>query len=160
MRPLSPIMDGTMDDLEELYQELIMDHNWKPRNFRAMEDATTSANGFNPFCGDTVTLYVKLDDDIVSDVAFQGSGCAISKASASMLTETIKGKTTEEATEVFDRFRHMLTREPGEDFDAEGLGDLEVLSGVSEFPTRVKCATLSWHALRGALRGDQAVSTE
>ncbi len=149
-----------MDDLEELYQELIMDHNWKPRNFRAMEDATTSANGFNPFCGDTVTLYVKLDDDVVSDVAFQGSGCAISKASASMLTETIKGKTTEEATEVFDRFRHMLTRAPDEDFDAEGLGDLEVLSGVSEFPTRVKCATLSWHALRGALRGDQRVSTE
>lgn len=149
-----------MDDLEELYQELIMDHNWKPRNFRVMEDATRSVDGFNPFCGDTVTLYLKLEGQVVSDVAFQGLGCAISKASASMLTEIIKGKTTEEAEEVFDRFRQMLTRGLGEDFDAEGLGDLEVLSGVSEFPTRVKCATLSWHALRGALRGDKTVSTE
>ena len=149
-----------MDDLEDLYQELIMDHSWKPRNFRVIGDATWSSKGFNPFCGDTVSIYVTLDGGIVTDVAFQGSGCAISKASASMLTESIRGKTAEEAGKLFDRFHHMLTRRVGEDYDAEGLGDLEVLSGVHAFPTRVKCATLSWHAMVGALRGENIVSTE
>jgi nitrogen fixation NifU-like protein len=150
-----------MSELEELYQEMIMDHNRKPRNFRELEDANRSSNGFNPFCGDTVNLYLKVDGDVITDVAFQGSGCAISRASASMMTESIQGKTAAEAEKVFDAFHKMITRGPDGDFDAEGLEDLEVLSGVSEYPVRVKCATLSWHTLRAALEGqDETVKTE
>ena len=150
-----------MSELQELYQEIIMEHNWKPRNFRKLEDASQTADGFNPFCGDKITLYLKLDDDVVSDVGFQGSGCAISRASASLMTESIKGKTRAEADKIFDAFHKMITRGPDGEFDSEGLDDLEVLAGVSEFPVRIKCATLSWHTLQSALKGDQeTVKTE
>ena len=138
-----------------------MEHNWKPRNFRQLEDADRSASGVNPFCGDTIDLYLKLDDDVVTDIAFQGSGCAISRASASMMTESIKGKTLEEAQRVFDAFHGMITGEAEGESDSEELGDLEMLAGVSEYPTRIKCAVLSWHTLRAAMRGEEdTVRTE
>lgn len=155
-----------MSDLEELYQDMIMEHNRKPRNFRLLEGADRSADGFNPFCGDTITLYLALDGDKVADIAFQGSGCAISRASASMLTESVKGKTMAEAEQIFDAFHEMLTKgpvdEPEHDHeDNDVLGDLGMLSGVSAFPTRVKCATLSWNTLKAALQGDkETVRTE
>jgi nitrogen fixation NifU-like protein len=151
-----------MSELQELYQEVVMEHNWKPRNFRKLEGADRTAEGFNPFCGDTVTLYLQLGDGgVIADVGFQGSGCAISRASASMMTESINGKTKEEARKIFEAFRQMMTRAPGEEVDAAILGDLEALAGVSEFPTRVKCATLSWHTLNSALSGqEETVSTE
>jgi nitrogen fixation NifU-like protein len=149
-----------MSELEELYQEIIMEHSRTPRNFKEVVGANRSANGFNPFCGDNITLYVKEADGVVADVGFQGSGCAISRASASMMTESIKGKTSEQAERIFDAFHDMLTAGPSGEYDADALGDLEALAGVSEFPTRVKCATLSWHALKGALSGQEEVSTE
>ena len=151
-----------MSDLDELYQELIMDHNRRPRNFRRVDDHDREANGYNPFCGDTVTLYLKMDGAEVAEVGFQGSGCAISKASASMMTEAVAGKSGEDARRVFDAFHEMLTRPPDSDEEpAEELGDLGVLSGVSEFPTRVKCATLPWHTLKAALDGrGETVKTE
>ena len=149
-----------MEDLQELYQEMVMEHNWKPRNFREIEGADRSADGFNPFCGDTVTLYLALEGELIRDVAFQGSGCAISRASASMMTESVKGKTLAEAEEKFEAFHEMLTAGDEGHVDVDVLGDLEVLAGVSEFPTRVKCATLSWHTLKGALAGEKQVSTE
>jgi len=155
-----------MSDLEELYQDMIMEHNRKPRNFRLLEGADRSADGFNPFCGDTITLYLALDGDQVADIAFQGSGCAISRASASMLTESVKGKSLAEAERIFDAFHEMLTRgpvdEPEHDHDYDDvLGDLEMLSGVAAFPTRVKCATLSWNTLKAAMQGDkETVRTE
>lgn len=149
-----------MSELEELYQEIVMEHNRQPRNFREPAGANRRANGFNPFCGDMVTLFLEVDDDMIADVGFQGSGCAISKASASMLTESVKGRSTPEAAHLFDAFHRMLTDGP-DDRDAEALGDLEVLAGVSSFPTRVKCATLPWHALRSALEGsEETVKTE
>ena len=155
-----------MSELEELYQDLIMEHNRKPRNFRLLENPDRSADGFNPFCGDTITLFLTLDDDQVTDISFQGSGCAISRASASMLTESVKSKGLTEAEQIFDAFHAMLTRDPiddpeHEDPDDDVLGDLEMLSGVSAFPTRVKCATLSWNTLKAALEGDnETVRTE
>ena len=152
-----------MSELEDLYQEVIMEHNRKPRNFRKLEDGNRSAEGFNPFCGDAITLYLKVEGERVADVGFQGSGCAISRASASLMTETIKGKGTVETQRIFDAFHKMLTRGPEEEPDLEDveLGDLEALAGVAEFPTRVKCATLSWHALQAALKGqDGTVKTE
>ena len=149
-----------MSELEELYQEIIMEHNRKPRNFRALEDAQ-SADGFNPFCGDQITLYLKIDDDVVTDVGFQGSGCAISRASASMMTESIKGKSQTDIRAIFDDFHHMITGDSDTELDSELLGDLELLAGVSEFPTRIKCATLSWHTLQAALKGQEGrVQTE
>ena len=149
-----------MSDLEELYQEIVMEHNRQPRNFREPAGANRRANGFNPFCGDMVTLFLKVDDDTIADVGFLGSGCAISKASASMLTESVKGRSTPEAVGIFEAFHRMLT-DGSDDVDSEVLGDLEVLSGVSEFPTRIKCATLAWHALRSALEGSEdTVKTE
>ena len=150
-----------MTELQELYQEIIMEHNRKPRNFRVLEDASRSANGFNPFCGDSITLYLAMAGDLITDVAFQGSGCAISRASASLMTESLQGKTSAEAKKVFEAFHEMLTGGPDAQIDTEELGDLEALGGVSRFPTRIKCATLSWHTLQGALKGqDQTVSTE
>ena len=149
-----------MTELDELYQEIVMDHNRKPRNFRKLEGANLTADGFNPFCGDAVTLYLIVEDEVIRDVAFQGSGCAISRASVSMMTDEIKGKTVVEVGSLFDAFHDLLTHGQSEGVDTPDLGDLEVLSGVSDFPTRVKCATLSWHTLRGALRGDNKVSTE
>ena len=150
-----------MSELQELYQEIIMEHNRKPRNFRVLEGANRSGEGFNPFCGDMITLYLKLEDDVITDVGFQGSGCAISRASASMMTESIKGKTRSEAQETFDAFHQMVTRGPKGDIESDALGDLELLAGVSEFPTRIKCAVLSWHTLQAALKGQQeTVKTE
>ena len=150
-----------MSDLQDLYQEVILDHNRQPRNFHKLEDASRSLEGYNPLCGDRYTLYVKLEDGRIADIGFQGSGCAISRASTSMMTETVKGKSKETAEKVFNAFRRMLTREPGSDFDPDDVGDLEILSGVSEFPVRIKCATLPWHTLHAALEGDEdSVSTE
>lgn len=149
-----------MSDLSELYQEMILDHNRSPRNFRAMADATALAHGHNPLCGDNVTIYVKLEGDRIVDVSFEGSGCAISKASASMMTAELKGKTRDEAERLFERVHDMLTREAGSFVDIEGLGKLAVLSGVSEFPARVKCASLPWHTVHTALGGGETVSTE
>ena len=145
---------------------MIMEHNRKPRNFRLLDGADRSAEGFNPFCGDTITIYLALDGDQVADIGFQGSGCAISRASASMLTESVMGKSLTEAEQIFDAFHEMLTRGPvdeaeHEQDDDDTLGDLGMLSGISAFPTRVKCATLSWNTLKAALRGDkETVRTE
>lgn len=150
-----------MNDLRDLYQELILDHSKKPRNFHALEHAKRKAEGFNPLCGDRITLYLDLEGDKIKDIGFQGSGCAISKASTSMMTEAVKGKTKAEAEALFGKVRKMLSRAPDETFDPEGLGKLAVFSGVTEFPVRVKCATLAWHALKSALESNRAtVSTE
>jgi nitrogen fixation NifU-like protein len=150
-----------MSDLHALYQEVILDHSKRPHNFRVMEGATKSAQGYNPLCGDKVRLYVKLEGDRITDVSFQGSGCAISTASASILTETLKGKTRAEAEALFERFHGLVTGKGLENGKGPELGKLAVFSGVSEFPVRVKCATLVWHTLRSAL-GDskEVVSTE
>ena len=145
-----------MYDLEDLYQEVVMDHNRRPRNFKKLENAQRTAEGFNPLCGAQISLYVNVDDDgVIEDIGFEGAGCAISKATASMMPEAIKGKHVDKAEENFEAFRHMLTRKPEEDYDYELLGDLEILQGVSQFPTRIKCATLSWHTLNSALDGKQ-----
>ena len=148
-----------MLDLQELYQEIVLEHNRAPRNMRKLPDPTCSAHGYNPFCGDTITLYVELDGDVLADAAFESAGCAISTASASMMTQAVKGKTVEEARELFQSFHDLVTQ--GGEEDDETLGDLVVLGGVRAFPTRIKCATLSWHALRSALDGGgDPVSTE
>jgi nitrogen fixation protein NifU and related proteins len=148
-----------MSELSDLYQEVILDHNRRPRNFRVIDQASRQQEGYNPLCGDRLTLYVTLDGDRISDLAFQGSGCAISKASASLMTETLKGKTVAEARELFEKFHDMVTSSP--DTEAEDLGKLSVLSGVREYPTRVKCASLAWHTVRAALAGEHGpVSTE
>ena len=148
-----------MRDLQDLYQEVVMDHNRRPRNFRKPEGANRQAEGFNPLCGDQVTVYLAVEGNVIADVGFQGVGCAISKASASMMTETLKGLSLEDASKVFDEFHSMITQE---DFDADALGDAELLAGVSRYPARIKCATLSWHALSSALNGKgmEVVSTE
>jgi len=147
-----------MPELRDLYQEVILEHSKAPRNYRTLDSANHQAEGFNPLCGDRFTVYVQLEGDTIRDIGFQGSGCAISKASASMMTQSVKGKTEKEAKELFNRFHHLVTG--GGDSDA-GLGKLTVFSGVAEFPVRVKCATLAWHTLLAALKGRQAtVSTE
>ncbi|HEX8152230.1 MAG TPA: SUF system NifU family Fe-S cluster assembly protein [Thermoanaerobaculia bacterium] len=149
-----------MSDLRELYQQVILDHNKNPRNFGELADATRRVEGYNPLCGDHYTIYVKTEDGIVRDVKFTGSGCAISKASASVMSSTVKGKSMDEAERLFDSFHKLVTGESG-GLDAADLGRLAAFSGVSEFPARVKCATLAWHTLRTALEGDQeTVSTE
>ena len=137
-----------------------MEHNKNPRNFREIEGADKEADGNNPLCGDALRVYVKLDGDTVADVAFKGSGCAISKASASMMTQTVKGKTKEEAEILFDEFHRMVTGGLDVDTDENRLGKLKIFAGVLEFPARVKCASLSWHTLNAALHGEEAVSTE
>ena len=147
-------------DLKDLYRDVIVDHNRNPRNFREMPDASVHAEGFNPLCGDRLTLYVRLDGERIGDVSFQGSGCAISVASASLLTESVKGRTVAEAEQLFTRMHELLTREHATADPAE-LGKLAALSGVREFPARVKCASLCWHTLDAALhREPAAVSTE
>ncbi len=149
-----------MSNLHELYQEILLEHNNKPRNYRKIEDANRQADGYNPLCGDQITLYLKLEDDVIADVAFQGVGCAISRASASMLTQSIKGETLAKAEEIFDGF-HALITDPDADVDYDLLGDLEMLSGVSAFPTRIKCAVLAWHTLNAAIEGTgDSVTTE
>lgn len=148
-----------MSDLRELYQEMILDHSKKPRNFREMSGADHVSEGFNPLCGDKIKLFMKIDKGIIKEICFQGSGCAISKASASMMTDSVKEKTIQEAEELFQKFHQMLSGVTVQ--DQAKLGKLSVFSGVCEFPMRVKCATLAWHTLRSALHGDnQKVSTE
>ena len=149
-----------MSDLNELYQEILLEHNSKPRNFRKVDQANHTADGFNPLCGDRISLYLQVEDGVITDVGFQGTGCAISRASASMMTQSIKGQKLEAAQEVFDQFHKMLT-EPGAELDYDQLGDLETLAGVAEFPTRIKCAILAWHTLRAAIQGQSdGVTTE
>jgi len=150
-----------MADLSELYQQVILDHNRKPRNFRVIENADRRQEGFNPLCGDQLVLYIDFEGDVIKDVAFQGSGCAISKAAASMMTAAIKGKTREEASVLFGEFHRMIKGELDPENLPNHLGRLSIFSGVREFPARVKCASLSWHTLRAALAGSEAsVSTE
>ena len=140
-----------MSALRELYQETILDHNKNPRNFRRMNDATHSVEGYNPLCGDHYTVYVKLDNDRIVDVAFEGAGCAISKASASVMTSTLKGMTKTEAERLFDDFHKLVTGELDPAGQIDHLGKLAAFAGVSEFPARVKCASLAWHTMRTAL---------
>jgi nitrogen fixation NifU-like protein len=153
-----------MSDLRDLYQEVILDHSKRPRNFHPIAGASRKAEGYNPLCGDRETVYLVLEGDRVKDVAFQGAGCAISTASASMMTESVKGKTRAEAEALFARFHDLITGKNGESGGGPELGKLEVFSGVREYPVRVKCATLPWHTLKAALESDGAgepvVSTE
>jgi nitrogen fixation NifU-like protein len=149
-----------MSELSDLYQEVILDHNKNPRNFREIENADKTADGHNPLCGDALKVYLAMDDDTVKDVAFKGSGCAISKASASMMTQVVKGKTREEAEVLFDEFHRMVTGALDIETDENNLGKLKIFAGVLEFPARVKCASLSWHTLHAALNNEAEVSTE
>ena len=151
-----------MSELDELYQEVILDHNKSPRNFREIVDANRRSEGYNPLCGDHVTVYVNLADGVIRDISFKGSGCAISKASASMMTTELKGKSEAEAEIVFDSVHKMLTGEMSvEEDELERLGKLKILSGVCKFPARVKCASLAWHTVNAALKGnDKIASTE
>lgn len=149
-----------MSGLNELYQEILLEHNSKPRNFRHLEDPSETAEGYNPLCGDQITLYLKVEDGVITDVGFQGSGCAISRASASMMTQSVKGQTLEKAAQVSEAFRQMMT-DPDAELDYDTLGDLESLAGVVEYPTRIKCAVLAWHTLRAAMESrGESVTTE
>jgi nitrogen fixation NifU-like protein len=147
------------NDFQDLYQDIVMDHNRRPRNYGELQDFTKSSEGFNPLCGDQLTLYVKLKNGILENISFTGVGCAISKSSASMMTEHIKGKSVAEAIVVFGAFRDMLTDNVRSDFPTDILEDLEIFSGVSQFPTRIKCATLCWHTLNSALSEQNIVIT-
>ena len=147
-----------MSDLSDLYQEVILDHNRRPRNFHALADASHSAEGYNPLCGDRLTLYLKVNGDRIEDVSFEGAGCAISKASASLMTDAVKGRTLVEAQALFERFHRMVTTPP--DQPVEDMGKLSSLAGVREFPVRVKCASLSWHTLKAAFNNERRTSTE
>lgn len=149
-----------MSELTDLYQEVILDHNRRPRNFRALDEPSRTQEGYNPLCGDRLIVYVKLAGDVIEDVTFQGTGCAISKASASLMTDALKGKTIVEAREMFDRFHDMVTSSP--DMPTADLGKLSVFAGVREYPTRIKCASLPWHTLKAAVSNDHAgpISTE
>ena len=150
-----------MSDLNELYQEVIIDHSMHPHNYHAMGDAQRKAEGYNPLCGDQVTIYLKLDGDKIRDISFEGKGCAISKASASVMTEVVKDKTQAETQALFDTFHKLVKGEENPQANAETLGKLAAFSGVHEFPTRVKCAILAWHTLRSALDAKKdTVSTE
>jgi len=149
-----------MAELQSMYQEIILEHAKSPRNYRALEAASTHAEGFNPLCGDRCTVYLSLQRDTIADIAFQGSGCAISRASASMMTQSLKGKTVSEAQDIFANFRRMVTGEHNQ-HEQKDLGKLNAFAGVAGFPTRVKCATLAWHTFEAALRGDrEQVTTE
>jgi len=151
-----------MSDLRDLYQEVILDHSRNPRNFRKSETANRTAVGYNPLCGDKMTLFITVENGIITDASFQGSGCAISTASASMMTESLKGKTEEEADEMFQQFQNMVTAPMDQEPETEALGKLRVFAGVREFPARVKCASLAWHTLEAAIHEDteEPVSTE
>ena len=149
-----------MSELNDLYQEVILDHNKNPRNFREIENADKTADGNNPLCGDALRVYVSMEDDKVADVAFKGSGCAISKASASMMTQIVKGKSKAEAETLFHEFQNMVTGELDAETDENLLGKLKIFAGVLEFPARVKCASLSWHTLHAALNNEEVISTE
>jgi nitrogen fixation NifU-like protein len=149
-------------ELRELYQEVILDHSKRPRNFRVLPEASHQAEGFNPLCGDKATIYLLVEDDVVKSVTFKGAGCSISTASASMMTEALVGKSRTEAEALFQRFHELLTSDPTKAAEnaAPELGKLAVFSGVCEFPVRVKCASLPWHTFRAALRGDGQAKTE
>jgi nitrogen fixation protein NifU and related proteins len=150
-----------MSALRELYQEVILDHNKSPRNFRRMEDANRTVEGYNPLCGDHYTVFLKLESGVINDVSFEGSGCAISKASASVMSQAVKGKSIEEAEQLFDKFHKLITGDLDGSDHIENLGKLAAFSGVSEFPARVKCAMLAWHTLHAGLASQEAVvSTE
>jgi nitrogen fixation NifU-like protein len=149
------------EELRDLYQEVILDHSKRPRNFRELPEASHHAEGFNPLCGDKATVYLNVGDGVVRDVSFKGAGCSISTASASMMTEALKGKTLVEAESLFDRFHELITSDPRTAVaKGESLGKLAAFSGVCEFPVRVKCATLPWHTFRAALRGQGEAKTE
>ncbi|MES2221171.1 MAG: SUF system NifU family Fe-S cluster assembly protein [Acidobacteriota bacterium] len=147
-----------MSELEDLYQDVILEHSKHPRNFRVVETANRQAEGYNPLCGDHYTIFLDLEDNTIRDISFQGSGCAISKASASMMSHALKGKTAVQAEELFNKFHRLMTS-PDADRAAD-LGKLAVFAGVAEFPTRIKCATLPWHTLLAALQEKQMASTE
>lgn len=149
------------DDLRDLYQEVLLDHHKRPRNFGELAGANRRAEGYNPLCGDRITVYLLLEGDVIKDVSFSGSGCAICTASASLMTEILKGKSESAVEALFGRFHDLVTSDPGEEIDAEDLGKLAVFAGVREFPMRIKCATLAWHTLRAALEEkSDTVSTE
>jgi nitrogen fixation NifU-like protein len=147
-----------MSDLSDLYQEVILDHNRRPRNFRVLEKPSHHAEGYNPLCGDRLDLFLSVDADRIADVGFQGSGCAISRASASLMTDAVKGRSIGEVRILFERFHRMVTTPP--DRTVEDLGKLSVLAGVREFPVRVKCASLAWHTLKAALDREERTTTE
>jgi nitrogen fixation NifU-like protein len=150
-----------VSQIHELYQQIILDHNKAPRNFRVMADATRTVEGYNPLCGDHYTVYVRLDGETIADISFQGAGCAISKASASVMSQLLKGKTREEAEHLYGTFHDLVTGKMDPDGRLEQLGKLAAFAGVSEFPARVKCASLAWHTLHSALTSDAAkVTTE
>ena len=149
-----------MSELSELYQQVILDHNKKPRNFHKLEAANHRALGHNPLCGDQLTVYARLDNGTISDVSFEGSGCAISKAAASMMTVAVKGKTQQDVETLFEEFHRMVTGELDEENEPNNLGRLKIFAGVREFPVRVKCASLAWHTLKAALNDQTLVSTE
>jgi nitrogen fixation NifU-like protein len=149
------------DELRELYQQVILDHNKSPRNFKKLETANHFAEGYNPLCGDRIDVYVKLNDDKIEDISFVGSGCAISKASASLMSTMVKGKTIEEAEKIFEKFHHLITDKMDKEVKTEEVGKLAVFAGVREFPSRVKCASLAWHTLISALKEEnKTVTTE
>ena len=149
-----------MSELSELYQQVILDHNKKPRNFRVIEGADRKAEGYNPLCGDQLTVYMRMDEGVVSGLSFVGTGCAISKAAASMMTQAVKGKTRDEARALFEEFHRMVTGELDEESEPNQLGRLKIFAGVRDYPARVKCASLSWHTMRAALEGEESVTTE
>jgi nitrogen fixation NifU-like protein len=149
-----------MSELSELYQQVILDHNKKPRNFRRLADATRTADGYNPLCGDQLTVDLRLAEGRVEEAAFEGSGCAISKASASMMTQSVKGKSREEVERLFGEFHRMVTGELDEEREENGLGRLKIFAGVRDYPARVKCASLAWHTLHAALAGGGETTTE
>ncbi len=149
-----------MSELSELYQQVILDHNKKPRNFQKLEGANRVSEGFNPLCGDQLTVYMLMDEGLVRDLSFVGTGCAISKAAASMMTQAVKGKTREEAQVLFDEFHRMVTGELDAESDENHLGRLKIFAGVRDYPARVKCASLPWHTMHAALEGEGAASTE
>ncbi|MBI2425451.1 MAG: SUF system NifU family Fe-S cluster assembly protein [Candidatus Hydrogenedentes bacterium] len=150
-----------MSSTRALYEQVILDHNKNPRNFGVLREPDHTVEGFNPLCGDHFTIYVKLDGDRISEITFEGAGCAISKSSASVMTTVLKGKTVKEAEVIFKDFHHMITSAPDAPVDEEAVGKLRIFSGVREFPVRIKCATLAWHAMNSALHGkDSAISTE
>jgi nitrogen fixation NifU-like protein len=150
-----------MSDLRDLYQEVILDHNKRPRNFHKLEHASHEAKGHNPLCGDKITVYLEIEGGVIKDIGFEGAGCAVSTASASVMTESLKGKTLAEAEALFEKFHNLVTGKPDTSEEGPELGKLEIFAGVQKYPVRVKCATLAWHTVRAALQQKaDAVSTE
>jgi nitrogen fixation protein NifU and related proteins len=147
------------NELKELYQEVILDHNKSPRNYKKLESANHFAEGYNPLCGDKVNIYLDIEENKIEDISFQGSGCAISKASASLMTSSLKGKSIEEAKKLFEKFRELITGKNNDELDIEELGKLAVFAGVKEFPSRVKCASLAWHTMLSALNNEKKLVT-